>query len=73
MDIESELWTLWNWGNMHQRYTESNASDDAREMRDMRDDLICGIINYVNDLINDRMELGHLVEELQLKLAKEDE
>lgn len=72
MDIESELWLLWRWGNMHQRYTESNESDYAEEMRDRRDDIICGIINYVNELINDRMDLGHLVEELQLKLAKEE-
>ena len=50
MDIESELWLLWRWGNMHQRHTESNESDDAKEMRDRRDDIICGIINYVAEL-----------------------
>ena len=42
-------------------------------MRDWRDELILGVINYVDELINDRMDLGHLVEELQLKLAKEEE
>ena len=73
MDIENELWLLWKWGNKHQWYTDSNAMDDAAEIRDMRDDIICGIINYVDELINDCMELGHLVEELQMKLNKEDE
>ena len=73
MDIGNKLWLLWELGNKHQWYTDSNHHDTAAAMRDTRDDLICGIINYVDDLINDRMELGHLVEELQLKLAKEDE
>ena len=73
MDIESELWLLWEWGNKHERYTERNQHDDAEDMRDWRDELILGVINYVDELINDRMDLGHLVEELQLKLAKGEE
>ena len=58
MDIENELWGLWQLGNKHQRYTDNNHHDTAAVMRDMRDDLICGIINYVAEL---------------QRLAKEDE
>ena len=48
MDIESELWLLWKWGNKHQHYTDNNQHDDAEDMRDWRDELILGVINYVD-------------------------
>ena len=72
MDIEEKLRGLYGLGMVHHMYTENNEHDLAEVMRNVADGIIEDIINYVDELINDRMDLGHLVEELQLKLAKEE-